>query len=98
MKINNWGKEYEVQMEKTSYKNNGNLAIVLTCYDSEYDCWEPYGNLTVNLNNKLPANMAYVDVNNMPNAEEFITENNLGEDTGDIGFSGFCCYPLYKFY
>ena len=98
MKIQGYFKEYDVTVNKTSYYN-GNLAITLDCYDEEFGCYVPYGNLTVNLDRRLPAdNLAYVDTNNMPNAEQFIMENNLGEPTGDLGFSGFCCYPLYKFY
>jgi hypothetical protein len=85
-------------MEKTKYCANGNLAIRLLSYDNEWDCWEPCITLTVNLGKKLPKNMAYVDRNNVPNAEEFIHKYKLGEPTGDFGFSGFCCYPLYKFY
>jgi len=97
MKIKGLFQEYEVKVNKTQYYN-GNLAITLDCYDDEYNFWEPYGNLTVNLDKKLPPNQAYVDTNNMPNAEAFIAEYNLGEPTGEYGFSGFCCYPLYRFY
>ena len=98
MKIKGWDKEYEVKIEESRYMNNGNLAISLMCYDDEFNFWEPYGRLTVNFDEKLPANHAYVDTNNMPNAEDFINENKLGEFTGKYKISGFCCYPLYKFY
>lgn len=98
MKIKGYSQEYEVKVNKVTYDSNGNLAVVLDCYDEEFKCWEPYGNLTVNLQEKLPDNYGYIDVNNIPNAEEFIEENHLGEFTGEYGFSGFCCYPLYKFY
>ena len=88
--------EYEtyenVQMTKTTYVNNGNLAIQLW---NEED--GPLAMLTVNLDKKLDEGYAYVDTNNCPWAESFIEENKLGEDTGKLGFSGFCCYPLYKF-
>ena len=97
MKIQGYFEEYEVKVNKTKYYN-GNLAITLDCYNEECDFWEPYGNLTVNLDKKLPPNQAYVDTNNMPNAEAFIDENHLGEPTGEYGMSGFCFYPLYKFY
>lgn len=98
MKIKGWNQEYEVKIEKTKYMNNGNLAISLICYDDEYKYWEPYGILTVNFDEKLPEDYAYVDTNNMPNAEQFIEENKLGEFVGKYKMSGFCCYPLYKFY
>ena len=97
MKISNWGCEYEVKAEKTQYMN-GNLAIQLMCYDDEYDFWEPYGNLTVNFDEKLPDGYAYVDTNNMPNAEQFIKKYNLGVHQGKYKYSGFCAYPLYKFF
>lgn len=90
MKIKQFGKEYEVTAHKANYYN-GNLAIFLT-YDGE-----PYGNLTVNLSERLLPDTAYVDTNNMPDAERFITENGLGEFTGKTKDSGYCTYPLYKF-
>lgn len=93
MKINNHGIDYEVEVMKTKYIN-GNLAVLLI--DSKDG--QPYGNLTINLGDKLDDNEAYVDVNNMPDAERFIIDNRLGERTNMIKPSGFCVYPLYKFY
>ena len=92
MKVTSWGEEYEVTVEKTKYGNNGNLAIQLWCDDG------PFATLTVNLNKKLKEGYAYVDINNCPWAEEFIEKNHLGEFADDFGFSGFCIYPLYKFF
>lgn len=91
MKIKQFGKEYEVTTNRTKYYN-GNLAITLTC-----DNGEPYGTLTVNLGERLFPDTAYVDTNNMPDAERFIKENGLGEFTGKTKDSGYCTYPLYKF-
>lgn len=96
MVIQGWFGEEEVEMEKAKYMN-GNLAIRLTCHDNDGFC-ETYGNLTVNLGDKLPEGYAYVDTNNMPTAEEFIERYGLGEHAGKFRMSGFCCYPLYKFY
>lgn len=84
--------EYEVTPIRTEYMNEGNLAISLECEDGE-----PYGMLTVNLRGKLPEDMAYVDTNNIPDAEKFISENGLGTNTGITMVSGFCIYPLYRF-
>ena len=92
MKIENWGETYDVTVVKTNYNSNGNLAIQLVCDDGS-----PYGTLTVNLDKKLPNNQAYVDINNMPNAAQFIEENHLGRFLDDFGFSGYCMYPLYEF-
>lgn len=84
---------YNVSVEKMTYKNNGNLAVQLI--DEEDGC--PFAMLTVNLGKKLPEGHAYLDTNNCPWAEAFVTENNLAESTGTVGFSGYCMYPLYKF-
>lgn len=92
MKITDiWGDKVEVTLEKTKYYN-GNLAIQLWCEDG------PYAMLTVNLPGKRQKNEAYVDVNNCPWAEDFIRENTLGEPLGRLASSGFCVYPLYRFY
>ena len=91
MKIKQFGNEYEVTIHKSCYYD-GNLAIFLTCSNGE-----PYGNLTVNLSERLLPDTAYVDTNNMPDAEMFIKEYSLGEFTGTIRRSGFCDYPLYRF-
>ena len=91
MKIKQFGEEYEVTAHKANYYN-GNLAIMLMC-----DYGEPYGTITTNLCDGLPQNQAYVDTNNMPDAERFIKDNGLGEFTGVTKDSGYCTYPLYKF-
>ena len=38
-----------------------------------------------------------IAVNDMPDIEKFITDNDLGEFTGFTQRSGFCEYPLYLF-
>ena len=89
------GVEYPIWLSVCEYCANRNLAIQLLT-DGMYGP-EPYSTLTVNLDKKLPANQAYVDTNNMPDAEEFIEKYNLGKPTGGYRVSGFCIYPLYEF-
>ena len=87
-----WGSNHEVDTEKKSYWENGNLAITL------FEPHEgPYATLTVNLSKKLPKNQAYVDTNNCYWAEDFIKKNGLGKPLGEYGVSGWCRYPLYEF-
>ena len=86
---------YEVFLKIHRYVNNQNLAIQILVDEGHY--YEPYGMLTVNLSETLPEDMAYVDTNNIQNAEELIKEYKLGEPTGKTCRSGFCEYPLYKF-
>lgn len=88
-----YGNKVKVYPLIASYFNY-NLAIRLWTDDGE-----PWCTLTVNLPGAedLPADYAYVDVNNFPEAEEFIKKYNLGEPTGLTKQSGFVVYPLYKF-
>ena len=92
-KVSTFFGTYNVSLSKKNYVNNGNLAIQM--YDADDGC--PFATLTVNLGKKLDADVAYVDTNNCPWAEEFILENELGEPTDRIGQSGFCFYPQYRF-
>ena len=89
-----YGGEYEVSLEINTYQNNGCMYIGLIEH-GEYP--EPYGDLTVNLEGKAPDYCGYVDLNNMPELEKFIEDNDLGEFTGLTRRSGFCEYPLYMF-
>lgn len=90
-----WGSTVEVQLEINNYRNNNGLYLGLM--GREEDCFEPYGDISVNLGAKAPDYCAYVDINNMPELEKFIEENDLGEFTGLTQRSGFCEYPLYMF-
>lgn len=90
-----WGSTVEVQLEINNYMNNKGLYLELK--GREDDCFEPYGDISVNLGTKAPDYCAYVDINNMPELEKFIEENDLGEFTGLTQKSGFCEYPLYMF-
>lgn len=85
------------EIELTNYQNNDNLAIELYCWDEEYGGTTNFATLTVNLQAKLPPNLAFVDTNNVKEAEDFIKEYGLGTPTGMYGKSGFCSYPLYEF-
>lgn len=88
MKIHNT----TVQIALHRYYHDNNLCISLI--DTSDNC--VYGNITVNLQ-PLNPNMAAIDTNNIPEAEEFIKTYELGKDTGIRITSGFCTYPVYEF-
>jgi len=90
-----WGSTEKVQLEISSYLNNGAMYIGLITA-GEFP--EPYGNMTVNLDTKAPDYCGYVDTNNMPELVKLIEENGIGEATGLTRHSGFCEYPLYLFH
>lgn len=87
--------EEELTLTMDTYFNNENMYIGLDCMDDGYP--EPFCDLTVNLDETLPPYMAYVDTNNLPQAEALIRVAGLGEPTGQMKASGFCMYPLYSF-
>lgn len=90
-----WGSLEKVQLEISNYMNNNGLYIGLNAVGGEYT--ESYGDITVNIDGKAPDYCGYVDINNMPELEKFIEENDLGEFTGLTKRSGFCEFPLYMF-
>ena len=90
-----WGTE-NVQLEINTYMNNNGLYIGML--SKEKDEFEPYGDMTVNLNQKAPNYCAYLDTNNMSGIEKFVVDNDLGEFTGLTQRSGFCEFSLYMFH
>lgn len=90
-----WGTTEQVSIEINTYLNNGNMYIGLSSTEDGYP--EPYGDVTVNLGDKVPDFCGYVDTNNMPELEKFLVDNDIGEFTGFVQRSGFCVYPLYMF-
>lgn len=72
---------------------NGWLALCL----KEPETDELYTVLTVNLENDhafaLP-DRAFIDINNNPDAMEFLLSNRLAEDTGYRRWSGWVSYPM----
>lgn len=94
MIVNLHGKKYEVTVKRSTYMKDDSLAIFLI--DANND--EPFATLTVWISDPRPGfEYAYVDTNNCPWAEKFIEDNQLGVNTGLMGFSGWCAYPLYRF-
>lgn len=82
----------EVKLVFSRYVHNNNLALKLELPDGTL-----YAVLSKNLESiVLPDDYAYLDVNNIPNVEEFITQNGIGVFVNAYCESGFCRYPLYK--
>nr|DAF56996.1 MAG TPA: protein of unknown function (DUF4313) [Myoviridae sp. ctp4Q36] len=86
--------DYTVTLEKREYYN-GNLAIRMITEDDEV-----FATMTVNLGEEddvLPKDQAYLDVNNLPEIEDFVVKNKLAEPMEIVRQSGYVVYPLYKF-
>lgn len=84
----------KVTLHLHKYQNE-NLAIQMICHDED-GFEEPYAMMTKNFV-KLKPNMAFVDVNNLPEVIPFITNNNLGKIMSTRFTSGYCIYPLVEF-
>lgn len=93
--------EYEITgIEINKYQYGNGLYLGLLYFDPDCEAEMPFATLTVNLDGYVLTkdNVAFVDTNNLRNAEEFIKEYGLGRFTGNYGASGFVTnYPLYEF-
>lgn len=79
-------------IEKASYAANNNLALLL------YEDGELYAKITVNLRVKLPSNLAYLDVNNLPSKiVKMLEDKGVFKRTEIETQSGFVTYPLCEF-
>ena len=88
--------EHEISFHLAKYADNGNFYVGMICYDEGFP--EPWSDLTVNLEEILDDNCAYIDVNNNGNEIiQWLIANNLGHLNGGLGFSGFCMYPEFEF-
>ena len=87
--------ETQVTFDIQQYMNNRAMFIGLMCNEDGHE--EFFGDVTVNLSVAAPNYCGYLNVNDMPDIERFITDNDIGEFTGFTQRSGFCEYPLYLF-
>lgn len=93
-----FGKEYKARFWKNNYLNNNNTYIGILTWDEQYKYWEPWGDLTVNLDVQLEANKGFINVNY--SGHEIVAalmEKGYVKDTGILRQSGFCVYPLVEF-
>lgn len=97
LKLNAYGNTYKIKLQIAEYYN-GNIAINMLYYDEDFKAYGPYATLTVNLDDDLPLNHAYIDVNNL--GDDIITwvlVNNLADFADKYTCSGWVAYPLFKF-
>lgn len=92
-----WGEEYKIWLEKNTYKWGGRNNLAIQAF---LEGGEPFAMITTNLPEEQltnPDTCAYIDVNNLKGIEDFLIENAIAVPTNNIGFSGYCIYPEYKF-
>ena len=96
---NQWGNKHKVSFYKSNYMDNNRIYVGYMCDDEDYDCMVPWGDVTVNLSQNMPeGNYGFLDTNNGdPKLFDLMFKNGWIKDTGRLGFSGFCVYPLVEF-
>ena len=93
--------------DKTFFYQNGYFSIAMELYPNGWpalclvvpETHEIYTVLTVNLEKETAFSLpdkAFVDINNNPDAMEFLIANKLAEDTGYKRQSGWVSYPMVK--
>ena len=85
-----------IRLGLSNYRDNNRVALLVY---AEYDgVYEDYDVATVNLSDEpvLGNDYNYMDENNMPGITKVLAEAGLAENTGIMGFSGYCQYPLVK--
>lgn len=96
LKLMSWDKEYNVCFYLDKYSHLDNIYVGL--YFLNEGSFEPYSNITVNLDNKIPEGHGYLDVNNIDQGIiNWLVENAFISEPISYGFSGYCVYPLVKF-
>lgn len=84
--------------------NGEKVTLIVSTYASYNNLYvglisegEPYADIAVNLEPLTDPYTAFVDTNNLPNIDKFLTDNHIAEFLGPIQTSGYCAYPLYRF-
>ncbi len=89
-----YGKTYRLELFRSTYATNNNLAIVA----KDADTHELFNTVTVNTDHSFPENLACVDINNMPSIENALLESGIAEKTPmSLNPGGFVTYPVYRF-
>lgn len=85
----------QIRLVVSSYRDNSSLCVGMFSLESGYP--SPFGNLTINLPGTVPEYWAYVDINMIPELEDFLTQNKIAEFTGLEKQRGSVSDPLYLF-
>lgn len=94
-----YGDTEKVNLEVATYQDNDNLYVGLSFYDPELEGMDFYGDVTVNVISLDPW-VAAIDTNNN-NVEKitaFLVDNGIAEPTGGALPSGYCMYPIFRFF
>ena len=87
-------KGQQVYLRKKEYRDNDTLAVFMYKVNGE-----PYGPITVNLDNPLQScEHAFLDENNLLGIGKWLKKKKLGEFTGYEACPGSSSYPLFTLF
>lgn len=93
----NYGDDNDVSLVFDMYRDNNNLFIGLEEYDKEFNYWDSYCDVTVNIID-LPFLYSAIEVNFGGQEKiDFLVKNGFGELTDKMVASGFNKYPVFRF-
>lgn len=90
-----YGKIFKLMLARSTYTYGNRLAVLAFEEDGER-----FASISVNIPEEMLTDekaCCFIDTNNCPWAPAFLEKYELAEFTGNIGFSGFCVYPEYRF-
>ena len=93
----NFGDDNNVALVLNMYRDNNNLYVGLEEYDKEYDFWDPYCDVTVNIRT-LPFLESAINIEFGGQGKiDFLTQNGFGQLTDKKLRSGFLEFPVFRF-
>ena len=96
LKLHCYDETFDVCFYLNRYEHHDNLYVGLYCI--EEGGFEPFCDITVNLDEKVPEEHGYLDTNNMGSEMvDWLKANDFISLPLSFGFSGYCVYPLVKF-
>ena len=91
------GETMNVMFQTSKYTYNGRPYIGLMSFDEEFEFWEPWCDVTVNLADATPdEGCVFIDTNNAPYIAGWLQEQKIGTPTGRFAPSGWCLYPEFR--
>lgn len=93
----NFGDENNVALVLNMYRDNNNLYIGLEEHDEEFDFWDPFCDVTVNVRT-LPFLESAINIEFGGQEKiDFLIQNGFGELTDKKLRSGFLEFPVFRF-
>lgn len=92
-----WGRKKTIRLVRKYYRANNNLCIQAEAWDEEYEWWEPWCPVTINLGDSLDESHVYLDVNNCDREIiNYCLNNSLIAFDEPLKTSGFVMYSLVR--